>query len=313
MASKKNSRRKFLKNTTLGALSLGVLPLVSKDAMATGNITDACDPTTLDYYGEGPFYTANPPQIQGGKLADSSEPGERLIISGRVTNLDCSQVIPDTIIDVWHADDAGAYDNVGYKLRGQTKSNFNGFFQFETIMPGKYLNGAQYRPAHIHFKITPPGGTTLTTQLYFLGDTDIPGDAAASISSGQFDATDRTISVHKNGQGVWEGSWDVIVDGQGVSTGLNEAHVDKGMIYRVSPNPFTDRVEIFYGVFRPAQVKISVFDMQGNEVAHLSEENLNAEKYTAEWRPEADLPKGYYFISLKVNDQQVHYQKVLRN
>lgn len=54
------------------------------------------------------------------------------------------------------------------------KAQSEGFYLFETIIPGKYLNGAKYRTGHIHFKITPSGFPTLTTQLYFEGDTDIP-------------------------------------------------------------------------------------------------------------------------------------------
>jgi len=37
-------------------------------------------------------------------------------------------------------------------------------------VPGRYLNGAQYRPAHVHVKVSAPGFLPLTTQLYFPGD-----------------------------------------------------------------------------------------------------------------------------------------------
>ena len=163
---KNNPRRQFLKNTSLAALSIGLLP-VSGKAKSVQNPLDECFPTTLDYYGEGPFYTENPPEIENGLLADINEPGTRMIISGRVSNLDCTEFIPNTIIDVWHANDAGQYDNVGYNLRGQTISNNQGFYIFETVHPGNYPNAGSYRPSHIHFKITPPGFDTLTTQLYF--------------------------------------------------------------------------------------------------------------------------------------------------
>ena len=39
-----------------------------------------------------------------------------------------------------------------------------------TIVPGRYLNGAQYRPAHLHLKVSGAGLRPLTTQLYFAGD-----------------------------------------------------------------------------------------------------------------------------------------------
>lgn len=309
-----NKRRQFLKNASLAAFTLAIGPGLAKSEVLS--ITKApaggCNPCTLDYYGEGPFYTPGAPSLVGNQLAGPSEPGTRLIISGSVLNLSCNELIPNTVIDIWHADDSGAYDNVGFNLRGKTTSNASGYYLFESIYPGKYLNGASYRPSHIHFKITPPGFSTLTTQLYFQGDTDIPGDAAASITSGTYNATARIIPVTLNGSGVYEGTWDIVINGSGVPIGVEELHLTKGMIYSASPNPFSDRVEINYGIFNEAVTRIVVYDMQGKQVAELEEQTLGAEKYTAVWDPKADLPDGHYFITLKINDQQVHYVKVVK-
>ena len=308
-----DNRRQFLKNSSLAALGMLVIPKLSKAGDTPGTADLAmCDPTTLDYYGEGPFYTANPPTLVNAQLADANEPGTRMIISGRVFNLDCSEYIPDCVVDVWHANDAGEYDNVGYNLRGQTVTNSEGFYTFETIYPGKYLNGNEFRPAHIHFKITPPGFATTTTQLYFEGDPDNGTDAASSITSGQYDASHRIIALTTDAQGVMHGTWDIVVDGTGVSTHAPDLHVEKGMIYSASPNPFTNRVEIKYGVFRDADVSLQVFDMMGREVATLERQHLGAEKYTAIWEPDAWLPAGHYFVALRVNQLQVHYLKLVR-
>ena len=310
--NEKKSRRQFMRNTALASLSLGLLPNIGKAAtIAQAKSPDACNPTTLDYYGQGPFYTANAPTLINDQLASSTEPGGRLVISGRIQTLDCTKVIPDTVLDIWQANNAGAYDNSGFNLRGITQSNSQGFYSFETVLPGKYLNGALYRPSHIHFKITPPGFPTRVTQLYFEGDTDIPTDAAASITSGTYDATNRIIPIVKKGQGKYEGTWDIAVDGNGV-VGIGDVHLDKGIIYSVSPNPFTDEVEISYGVFQPYQVSIQIFDMNGAQVAVLNEQNLQPEKYKAIWKPDNTLPAGIYFVALKLNDFQVHYQKIVK-
>jgi len=275
---------------------------------------DLCTTTTPDYYGEGPFYTNNPPLIVNNALVPITEPGERMIISGRIYNLDCSQVIPNAVVDIWHANHNGQYDNVGYNLRGYTVSNNQGFYIFETIKPGKYLNGAQYRPSHIHFKITPPDFPTLTTQLYFEGDTDIDADAAASIETGTYNASDRIINLNLNSDNVLEGTWDIIINGNGtdVDTGMQDLHLNKGMIYEVSPNPFFEELRVFYGVFKRAKIGLIVFDLQGNTVAVLEETTLSPEKYTAVWQPDPALPKGHYFVVLKINDLQVHYKKVIK-
>jgi len=307
--SKQKSRRQFLRNTALAGLTVSLFPNIAN--AARGTASEACNATTQDYYGQGPFYTAGPPTITNNMLASVNEPGTRLILSGVVRTLDCSQYIADTVIDVWHANDAGAYDNVDYNLRGVTQANSQGFYLFETIMPGKYLNGPSYRPSHIHFLITPPGFSTLTTQLYFEGDSDIPGDAAARLTSGQYDATDRIIPVTMNNDGKYEGTWDIIVDGTGV-TGIQDLHVNHGIIYSASPNPFSNELNIYYGVFQPAKVNISIFDLNGSLVAVLDEKQLAPQKYYATWRPESNLAKGIYIVTLKINDLQVHYQKVMK-
>ncbi|MFT4668029.1 MAG: protocatechuate 3,4-dioxygenase beta subunit [Gammaproteobacteria bacterium] len=311
---KQKNRRQFLRNTSLAALSLGILPAISKGEViekSTKKDLAVCDKTTRDFYGEGPFYTDNPPTINGTQLADQNEVGERMIISGRVFNLDCSQYIPETVVDVWHTDNEGDYDNAGFNLRGKTLSNAQGFYMYETIKPGKYLNGGSFRPAHIHYKVTPPGFDTLITQLYFAGDSDIPGDSAASITSGEFDATHRIINLTANTDGKLEGTFDIVINGSGV-TGLNDIHIDKGMLYKISPNPFSDHLVIKYGVFKKAKVSLLVYDLMGKLVANLEERVLSPEKYEAEWRPEDSLPNGHYFIALKVNELQVHYMKVIR-
>ena len=311
----KKDRRQFLKNTSLAAFAAVTLPSLAKAELNSGSTSQPpadCNPTTLDYYGQGPFYSANAPSIINNQLAIGSEPGTRFILSGRVHNLDCTEYIAETIIDIWHADDAGEYDNSGFNLRGKTTSNIQGFYLFESIYPGKYLNGSAYRPAHIHFNITPPGYPVLTTQLYFQGDSDTPTDAAASISSGTFDATHRIVPVTTNSLGQKEATWDIVIDGSGNPVGIEEMRSTMGMVYKVYPNPFSDFIQINYGVFQEAKVSLQVFDIQGRLVAHLQELNLKPEKYTAEWRPDSNIRPGHYFVALKINDVQVHYLKVIK-
>ena len=312
----KNKRRQFLKNTSLSLLSASILPTIVKAENTYDNFEKdsvvVCNHSTEDAYGQGPFYTANAPNIINNQLANLNELGTRIIISGQVFNLECTEVIPNTEIDIWHANDAGFYDNTGYNLRGKTTSNSQGFYIFETIKPGLYLNGSNYRPSHIHFKITPPGFSTLITQLYFQGDPYIPTDAAASVNSGSFDATHRIIPLVTNINGDLEGTWDIIINGNGIPVGTNNIYLEKGMIYSANPNPFIDNIEINYGVFSKSKVIISVFNIHGEIVATLSEKLLDPGKYSVSWNPHDNLPKGHYFISILINQLQVHYVKVIR-
>ena len=39
-------------------------------------------------------------------------------------------------MELWHADEAGAYDNSGFKLRGHQFTDAVGRWWFDTIVPG---------------------------------------------------------------------------------------------------------------------------------------------------------------------------------
>jgi catechol 1,2-dioxygenase len=121
----------------------------------------------------GPFYKADAPFKSD--LTDG-QVGTGLIVSGTVYCSDCVTPLANAIVDVWQANDSGAYDSVGFVLRGRMETNAEGKYEYASILPGFYLNGAQYRPRHIHYKVSHPQGTALTTQLYFEGDPYIPID-----------------------------------------------------------------------------------------------------------------------------------------
>lgn len=66
------------------------------------------------------------------------------------------------------------------ECRGKFRTDPTGRFKIVTTFPGRYLNDEaeanSYRPAHVHFKITPDDPKyqpTLTTQLYFMHGTKI--------------------------------------------------------------------------------------------------------------------------------------------
>lgn len=107
----------------------------------------------------GPFYTPDTPQKANFR---EDGPGPALLLTGIVLNTNC-QPIPGALLDFWHADDSGAYDNQGYRFRGHQFADENGRYQLQTILPGLYPG----RTRHIHVRVQPPNGPILTTQLYF--------------------------------------------------------------------------------------------------------------------------------------------------
>ncbi len=124
---------------------------------------------------EGPFYRAGAPSCSERHgpghcvLATPYTEGSLVTIEGRVLDRKC-RALPGARIEIWHADHGGAYDNEGFAHRGRLETGAAGEYRVDTIIPGRYLNGETYRPAHIHVKIHAAGRPVLTTQLYFEGD-----------------------------------------------------------------------------------------------------------------------------------------------
>jgi len=119
---------------------------------------------------EGPYFTAGSPERAS--LLEADMPGTVLILSGYVLTSDC-QPVANVKLDFWQADANGVYDNQGYTLRGHQFTDENGFYQLTTVIPGEYPG----RTEHIHFKVISPGGSELTSQLYFPGVGSNEGDS----------------------------------------------------------------------------------------------------------------------------------------
>jgi catechol 1,2-dioxygenase len=117
-------------------------------------------------------------------LVDQGIEGVALMITGRVLSQDCKTPLGEVLMDVWQADAAGRYDNDGtfgrgatpLRLRGRLVTDASGAYSIRTILPGRYLNGSTYRPAHVHVKLSARGHQPITTQLYFPDDPYNAGD-----------------------------------------------------------------------------------------------------------------------------------------
>ena len=128
-------------------------------------LTPACGPQSAltPRQTEGPYYTPHTPQR--GSLVEPGSRAERLILAGRVVSPSC-QPVAKALLDFWHCDENGSYDNVGFRYRGHLFSDAEGRFRLETIWPAIYPGSAR----HIHVKVQAPNRRILTTQLYFPGD-----------------------------------------------------------------------------------------------------------------------------------------------
>lgn len=117
----------------------------------------------------GPFFKPNSPRNR--ELHADVLGGERITIAGFVLDTHC-RPLAGSLVEIWHADESGAYDNAGFRLRGHQFTGAQGRWWFNTIVPALYPG----RTRHFHFKVQRPGGQILTTQLFFPGEPGNAGD-----------------------------------------------------------------------------------------------------------------------------------------
>jgi protocatechuate 3,4-dioxygenase beta subunit len=123
----------------------------------------------------GPYWLEGAPERSD--LTEAGLAGTRLQLTGRVLGLAAAACTPlaGALLDVWQSDDRGDTpsdysDKATWRLRGRLYTAADGSYDLRTIVPGHYLNGPAFRPAHIHVRVSAPGHRLLTTQLYFDGD-----------------------------------------------------------------------------------------------------------------------------------------------
>jgi protocatechuate 3,4-dioxygenase beta subunit len=178
------------------ATAAGSAAATSAQLSPTPACGDDDDPTPAQT--EGPYFTPDSPERSS--LIEAGMAGTKLVLEGSVVDTRC-QPIARALVDFWQADDAGEYDNAGYRLRGHMFTDANGGFRLETIVPGLYPG----RTRHIHVKVQAPNQPVLTTQLYF------PTDEARNRQDGIYNAA-LLIEDYRDGAGAKAGRFDFVLD-----------------------------------------------------------------------------------------------------
>jgi len=191
---KKFNRRDFLRSTSLVAVVITLPGFISCNNKEVDDPNVEPCKTTDDIL--GPFYKSNAPFREN--IIPLENTSESLIVKGKVFT-GCDTALTEALVEIWNANDVGVYDNSNtYNFRGSYKTEQDGFYKFNTIIPGAYLNGDTYRPSHIHFRITAQNHQELVSQIYFKDDPFIKNDPWA----GDKKASERILLIEKDKNGV---------------------------------------------------------------------------------------------------------------
>ena len=168
---------------------------------------------------EGPYYPRRKPAETDTDLtrigSGASAKGQVLMLDARVVDPQ-GKPIDAALVEIWQSDHQGIYlhpddpqtarRDTAFQFYGAARTDADGRVRFTTIRPPPY----EGRPSHIHAKITPPKGVTLTTQFYFADD---PGLARDGIARRLGKALDRVTlrPVPSAGTGTLEAAHTIVV------------------------------------------------------------------------------------------------------
>lgn len=195
------NRRDFIKRSSIFAFAVST-PLLGSCENETSNVPTCT--TSSDIL--GPYYKSDAPFREN--IIPDNNSATILQIEGKIVS-GCLAPIKDSIVEIWNADENGTYDSsINFAFRGRHRTLQDGFYKFKTIIPGKYLNGNQYRPSHIHLRITAPNHTELVSQIYFKNDPFIETDPWASSPQAQ----QRILTATKDVDGIDTITLDISLD-----------------------------------------------------------------------------------------------------
>lgn len=135
-------------------------------------------------------------------IADTKEPGERLIVKGIVKKSDGKTPGSNVVLYAYHTNVEGIYPKKGNEtgirkwhgyLHSWGKTNERGEFEIRSIRPAQYPS--RTAPAHIHIVVKEPNGS-----MYYVNDIMFADDVLVSNKK-----EDGVIVVEKNKDGVWSG------------------------------------------------------------------------------------------------------------
>ncbi len=197
-ALKLPSRRLLLKHSLAAGglyVAANYAGLVRAQGLApTPECRDHDNPTEEQI--EGPFF--KPLSPERADLVAAGTHGRICQLEGHVLTRRCRPVA-GALLDLWHADENGDYDDSGYRYRGHIHADAAGRFRFRTILPGLYPD----RTRHYHFKVQAQQRPLLTTQLYF------PGEPRNSLD---FYYSPELLMRISNGPTEWTARFDFVLD-----------------------------------------------------------------------------------------------------
>ncbi len=164
----------------------------------------------------GPYVHIGFAKLYRSEIAPAGVPGERVTITGRVTDGD-GHPMTDGIVEVWQADAQGRYAHpegggkAAFTGFGRVATDRNGEFRFTTVKPGRVPAGdGTLQAPHLAVAVFARGLLKqLSTRMYFPDDPANAQDPVLALV-----APDRrsTLVAARSGSDL---RWNIVIQGEG--------------------------------------------------------------------------------------------------
>lgn len=117
----------------------------------------------------GPYFRIGLDWPEANRLVTSGTPGQHILVRGQVFDGDGAPV-PDALLEIWQADDAGVLNGgaEGFRGAGRCGVDAEGGFVFETVKPGAFADSDGRHAPYIAVIVFARGLLThLYTRIYF--------------------------------------------------------------------------------------------------------------------------------------------------
>jgi protocatechuate 3,4-dioxygenase beta subunit len=161
-----------------------------------------------------PKYEAPANALSRVVVAGADEPGERLVVSGRV--LDGGRPVRGVSVFVFQTDVDGRYSKeltgndaeLDPRLHGAMRTDADGAYEYETIRPGHYDGN----PAHVHYLVRAPGYHPLLLDLWFEDDPELRARREAGKPEIPPSFPKNVVAIRpvaRDAAGVWHATRDI--------------------------------------------------------------------------------------------------------
>jgi protocatechuate 3,4-dioxygenase beta subunit len=143
-------------------------------------------------------------------IAPEKEPGEPLIITGKIFQPDGKTPAEGMVLWVYQTDATGYYnekDDASHpRLKGWMKIGADSKYEFRTIRPGAYPHRST--PAHIHAHVYGPGYSERSIEDYWFKDDPRINDAEKAKMEKEGERP-VIVEVKRDSNGIWRGVRDI--------------------------------------------------------------------------------------------------------